>query len=130
MSGLLLKLPSSQGSLGPISSIKKGILRHCLLAACVAISRHWEMTEAFNIFELAKILNDIMAMETLVVEDSTERAKICITGGLKATFSELQSLNDSEIPIVFFIFSIYSFLFGFERFCALDPPRGLLDLYQ
>lgn len=45
---------------GSFSSIKKGILRNCLLAALIAISRHWKSTVSPHILEWAQILNNIM----------------------------------------------------------------------
>lgn len=43
-----------------ISKIKKGILKHCLMAAHVAISWHWKTSAPPQVLEWTQILNDII----------------------------------------------------------------------
>lgn len=62
-SGLLTMLP------GPISALKKGLLKHFLTAARTIIPRHWKSTTLPSRAEWLAELNSLMRMENLMAED-------------------------------------------------------------
>lgn len=76
----------------PFTSVKKGILRHCLLAACVAIFRHWKSTEPLHILEWVQVLNDIMAIRTLVAEDKSNPEKVFTNWICWRTYSDPRTM--------------------------------------
>lgn len=70
-----LKLPFCLWFVGSSPKSKKGSW-DSLLAAFAAISCHWKFTSPPHILEWSQILIDIMAMETLVAEDSIDLEKV------------------------------------------------------
>lgn len=54
---------------GPISGLKKGLLKHFLIAARTVIPRHWKSATPPSLTEWASELNYLMRMENLLADD-------------------------------------------------------------
>lgn len=86
-SGLLNILP------GPLSTLKKGLLKHFLTAARTVIPRHWKSTTPPSRAEWLAELNNLMRMENLMAEDAGTIESFITSWSAWSLFQDSQSLT-------------------------------------